>query len=419
MAFWNRKKKEQPQYEDVTLRDPKGKFARIVPPVSEGPSATTVGSGSVEFPTVSERQQIKDQQRQEKLLRQAERQSQRQNVDSRPIRVDKLSNWEKQQLRQQPKQLPQAAPKSVYDDLESERAARLAAEDNARQEKASREASSKKYQEDLKKGLPPKPSKESILSRLNPRDRKAYEKEYARAEAEKAKAEFENWKYGIPTTGPTRYTREWVNSFTVQKGQTYEDPQSKRVYTEGQTVPGHHLIIPIPGEPLSGVEQSQIRQTAELNQMQMQALRGQAAQAQRERRFGWVRDVGTSTMGAVAMGVGSAGRAIGYGRGSVHPMERARRSVVPQPGGQYNPIYQINRPSVPIIRQPTPQFNPGMSSLSALRNIQIVRNQNLNPVGGRTNLMQNRAPSTPQGVRGTLPNITAKHDIIARKMRLW
>ena len=117
-------------------------------------------------------------------------------------------------------------------------------------------------------------------------------------------------------------------------------------------------------------------------------------------------------------GASGAGEAMRQHRGGT--LGPAVRNFAPQPGAGQNPLYQINRPAAPIIRQPTPQFNPNGQSLAHLRNIQIVRNQNLSPVPqSRTSLMQTRAPSTAQGFRGNLPNVTAKHGIMAKKMRLW
>jgi hypothetical protein len=137
---------------------------------------------------------------------------------------------------------------------------------------------------------------------------------------------------------------------------------------------------------------------------------------------GWMSPLTTAgKLGMAALAGGAAGagemmRAHGGNRGQ---MNVANRNFVPQPGGAYSPLYQINRPSAPIIRQSPMGFNPNGQSLAHLRNIQIVRNQNLNPVGSRTNLMQTRAPSTPQGVRGDVPRAKNLQSLGVRKMRLW
>ena len=236
-------------------------------------------------------------------------------------------------------------------------------------------------------------SKEDFLNKLPPKERKRYEKEYAKAEAEKAKAGFETWKQGVPDTGPTQYYKQYVQGFTVPKGQTYKDPESGQLYTEGQQVPSHHVIHKVPGEPLTPYEQTQLRNQAELDRLRLDELKGQVASASRERHWGWTRDLAQGIMGGTMAGIGGAAGAIRQGGGPRGQMSMAQRNLVPQPGGASSPLYQINRPSAPIIRQAAPGFNPNTANLDYLRQVMFVPNRGPSVMPTGQPRIQRQAPS--------------------------
>lgn len=239
-----------------------------------------------------------------------------------------------------------------------------------------------------RRGAPTNPSSEDLLSRLNPRERSKEEKKLRQAAEADAKSRLEAQRAGVSPMSEPKYMREWINSFVVKKGETYKDPNTGSVYNEGQTVPGHHVIITIPGNPLSPMELN-LKTAIQIEQLKQ--IKGPS----RKRRvatglanFGMAAAVNIT--GAAVQGTAGIARGMQPGRGGP---QRAVRMTVPTGA---NDLFRVNRPNVDlsslrnITRPRTP--NPGVrpSTMAA------PRQRTYNPAQGRV--------PTPM-MKPSMPNI--------------
>lgn len=238
-------------------------------------------------------------------------------------------------------------------------------------------------------------SPEDLLSRLPPKERAKEEKKLRQAQADEAKARLEAARAGVSGSGEARYLREWINPFTVKKGEKYTDPNTGKVYGEGEMVPGHHVIITIPGSPLSPMELrlKTAIQVEQLKSLQPQSRKRKVATAIGQ--FGMAAAVNIA--GTAMQGIAGTARGMQPGRGGP---QRAVRMTVPTGA---NELFSIRRPSVDLSglrmrpRTPSPAVKPSTMA--------VPRARTYNPAQGRTNL--------PTGITQT-PNLGK-----IKKLRLW